>query len=217
MKKTWLFAFSILVAFGITFYTKNHRAKNLSAVNTDWKTYVKTSSSEISAHHTTHDEYLQAKILNPQEEEKKQDSSRSPSSISPFKGYMVRDNRVLMGEVNSKYEDSSQELPMSNKINPKWKDEMGHGLMRFQDENTKLLVKEELPIIRIQNGTGRFLEQVVVTYLMENGEQNSFKALVDSDTGMVIETWDRTIHEKLIHRRGGITLPSENESGIVAR
>ncbi|MBY0413329.1 MAG: hypothetical protein K2Q18_04155, partial [Bdellovibrionales bacterium] len=133
---------------------------------------------------------------------------------NPLKGFLVRKDRVLMGEIDQKYEDDDTPLKMLNKVNPNWKDVMGKSLMRFQPEDTKIMVKEELPVIKIQEGTGRFLQQVSITFLQKDGLKSSFRALVDSDTGSIVETWDRSIYEQVKRSRGELTLPSGNESGI---
>ena len=210
MKKKFLFILSILVAIGITGYIKDQRAKNIVHVKTKWKTFVKTSKSIVDSHGTTPEEFEAAKISKPKK-------NRSIASVNPYQGFMVRNNRIVMGELNEVYEDEDNELQMSNEINPEWKDSMGQELMRFQPKDTKLMVKEEVPVIKIVNGIGRYLEQVTVTYLLKNGNRNSFKALVDSDTGQVVETWDKTIHEHIRPKRGGLILPSINDSGIVTR
>ena len=211
MKKTFLFILSITVAFGITFYIKKH---NYSIANQDpeWKTFVKKGGNEVASHPTTNHEFETAKITNA-----KESNGRAPSSVkpvNPFKGFMVRKNRILTGEIDQKYEDESTELAMTNNLNPAWKEIMGNDLMRFQPEDTKLLVKEELPVIQIIDGKGRYLEQVIISYLTKDGGRSSFKALVDSDTGVIVETWDRTIGEKRA-QSSGMAFPAVNESGII--
>lgn len=215
MKKTILFILSITVAFGITFYIKKEQSKNIVAVKGQWKTFVKKKDSIINSHHTTPDEFVAAKI--PTDIPTPLKVERKVASVNPYQGFMVRNNRIIMGDLNKKYEDESNELQMINSVNPEWKDIMGNDLMRFQPADTKLMVKEEVPVIQITNGTGRFLEQVTVTYLQNNGNRSSFKALIDSETGSVVETWDRTIHEQIRKKRGGLILPSTNESGIITR
>ena len=221
MKKAFLFTLSFLVAFGITFYTKKTKFDSSMKTKPEWKTFVKKSHTEIVAYKTTNEEFKAAKI--PTQNQNSQDAlpkarpGRSIASVSPFKGFMVRNNRILMGDVDQKYEDENIKLRMVNEINPDWKDIMGQDLMRFQPEDTKLMVKEEVPVIKIKDGQGRFLEQVTITYLQKNGSRSSFKALVDSGTGSVVETWDRTIHEEIRRPREGIFLPSVNESGIVTK
>lgn len=217
MKKTLLFVLSITLAFGITYYIKRQDSHKLAQKTREWKTFVKKSENVIDNHRTTNEEFVAAKIVNPEEVKPDQRANRTVASVNPFKGFMVRHNRILMGEIDQKYEDESNDLKMVNSINPDWKEMMGEDLMRFQKEDTKLLVKEEVPVIRIEDGKGRFLEQVIVTYLLKNGDKNSFKALVDSDTGAIVETWDRSIHERIKKRRGGMTLPSVNESGIITK
>nr|BDT28209.1 hypothetical protein BHI3_16750 [Bacteriovorax sp. HI3] len=216
MKKTFLFVLSVSLAFGITFYIKRRESQTFANKSREWKTFVKKSDSEVASHNTTSDEFQAAKIVNP-DENKKERASRTVASVNPFKGFMVRQNRILMGDIDQKYEDEATELKMLNAINPDWKEIMGEDLMRFQPEDTKLMVKEEVPVIKIVDGKGRFLEQVIVTYLKKNGDKNSFKALVDSETGTIVETWDRTIHEQLGRRKGRMAFPSVNESGIVTK
>lgn len=215
MKKTILFILSITVAFGITFYIKKEQSRNMVQMKTQWKTFVKTTATEVDSHHTTQDEFQAAKIPMPAVPDKKQ--GRIVASVNPYKGFMVRNNRILTGEVSAKYEDENNDLQMVNSINPDWKDIMGHDLMRFQPTDTKLMVKEEVPVIKIVDGHGRYLEQVTITYLQKNGNRSSFKALVDSDTGSIVETWDRTVQEPIRKPRGGLFLPSVNESGIITR
>lgn len=214
MRKTFLFVLSVTLAFGITFYIKRQDTHKVAVKDREWKTFVK-KADEVSGHNTTNEEFEAAKIINPQN--KKDRAQRSIASINPFKGFMVRQNRILMGDIDQKYEDEGTELAMINRVNPDWKEVMGEDLMRFQPDTTKLMVKEEVPVIKIEDGKGRFLEQVIITYLKKNGDRNSFKALVDSDTGAIVETWDRSIHERLAKRRGGLTLPSVNESGIITK
>lgn len=214
MKKTVLFILSMTVAFGITFYIKKEQTKNVVLMKTQWKTFVKNQDAVIDSHRTTNEEFNAAKIPVPATAPK---ANRTIASVNPYKGFMVRNNRILTGDASQKYEDENTELQMVNSINPEWKDIMGNDLMRFQSADTKLMVKEEVPVIKIVDGHGRYLEQVTVTYLQKNGNRSSFKALVDSETGSVVETWDRTVHEHLRKPRGKLFLPSTNESGIITK
>ncbi len=130
----------------------------------------------------------------------------------------MREKRILTGEVDPKYEDSSTPLKMINEPKKNWKELMGHELMKFQVDGTKVMVKEEFSIIKITDDKGRYIEQVIVSYLVPNGKRNSFKAFVDSETGAVLETWDNTIHEPLFAKKQeGFILPTTNDSGIVAK
>jgi hypothetical protein len=120
--------------------------------------------------------------------------------------YKLKENRILIGDDADKYASSFKKLTMINTENPNWKTLLGNDLLRFQREDTKVIIKEELPIIKVMDGKGQYLEQVIITYLLNNGDRNSFRALVDSETGLVLETWDRTIHEKYKIKRKSASL-----------
>lgn len=212
MKKTLLFVLSITVAFGITLYIKKEQTHMASSDTHEWKTYVKKEGVKVVEHATTADEFLDAQISPPAK-----DRGRSIASINPMKGFMVRNNRILMGEIDSKFEDENVELPMANTVNPKWKELVGTTLMRFQPEDTKVLVKEEVPVIKIQEGKGWYLQQISVTYMQKDGFKKSFKALVDAETGMIESTWDKTLFESNKNMRGALTLPSNIDNGITAK
>lgn len=214
MKKTFLFLLSISVAFGITLFIKKERATNNVVKTEEWKTFIKKDNDVITTHATTAEEFHAAKIAAPVAKP----SARGPSSIKPMQGFMVRQGRILMGELDAKYEDDSTPLKLTNKINPKWKDIVGAELMKFQPEETKVLVKEELPVIKIEEQQGTLLEQISVTLMQKNGFNKSFRALVNSETGEFVSVWDRTIHEHSKDRsdnKGELTLPSVNESGLI--
>lgn len=219
MKKTWLFTISSLMALAIAFYSK--RSPSIYAHNPVWKTFEKISNHEIRAHKTTSNELAAARIPEVRRDianEKNHGTSESPSLHSKKHGYLYRGERVLIGDIQKdNYQDEQVELEMINWPNPNWKDLLGNELIRFHNENTKVMVKEEFPVIKIQNGKGRYLEQVIISYLFKNGNFNSYRALVDSESGIILETWDKTIHERISAKRAGIDLPLENNSGIITK
>lgn len=214
MKQTFTFIFSFLIAVGITIYSKNRQIVPMenSSKNT-WRTFSKNHLNEVYGHQTTTAEYKAANIPDPV---LKKENDRKPSSVAPSP-YLSRYNRKLMGNINGKYSDTDTELEMINVVSREWKEQMGIDLMRFQSEKTKIMVREDASLIKIENEKGRYVEQVTITFLMEGGITNSFKALVDSGSGRILETWDKSIHEKISQHREVIPLPDTNESGIVTR
>jgi len=189
MKKFWLFFFSLIVAFGITLYTKREKNRLLFVEHdSTWKTYVKKAPREIDSYKTTDEEMNKASVSD-------KTTSRVPANIAPQLKQNTRGKRVLIGDVLPEYTNPDYHLQMANSISEDWQDKMGKDLMRFQPEGTKVLVKDEMPVIKIQEGKGKFFEQVIITYLLSNGERNSFRALVDSETGLIDTTWDKTINE----------------------
>jgi hypothetical protein len=219
MKKFRLFVFSSMIAVALTFYSK--RAHLEYTVNSkDFKTFEKKSNQKAIGHQTTIDEFKEARISTPSRSiaEVKTDQDQTFLKKMPKdRLYKLKENRVLISDTdNLNNQDDQAELEMVNKINLEWKDILGNDLLRFQGEDTKVIVKEEYPLIKIQNVKGLYLEQVIITYLFKDGGISSFHALVDSETGFVTKTWDRTINEK-IKKGSGLTLPEQNNSGIIAR
>ncbi len=218
MKKFWLFLFSSLIALGIAYHSKKAPA-GFASSRPGWNTFVKKATRNISAHPSTKVELEQARIPSPRREIAQVKTEPAKGLTLPKDhAYQIRENRLLIGDIERHdYQDERTELVMINKINPDWKTILGNDLLRFQEEETKVMIKEEFPVIKVQNGKGLYMEQVVVTYVFKNGNFSSFHALVDSDTGFVTETWDRTVHEKVRPKRAEITLPEINNSGIIAR
>lgn len=228
MKKIWLFAISTFIALTIALYSK--KSPSLYAYKTGpvWKTFEKRSNQEISGHKTTSTELAAARIpvikreiaqiTDPKVSSVNLLNDQSQGQNLRVTAFLYREERVLIGDIQKNdYQDEDVELEMINKPNHNWKEILGSDLIRFQNEETKVMIKEEFPVIKIQNGRGQYLEQVIVTYLFKNGNLNSYRALIDSESGMVIETWDKTVHEKVRAERAGLSLPLENESGIITR
>lgn len=220
LRKTILFILSITVACGITFYIKKNQSEKFVDIKPQWKTYSIGKEDKVVSYNTTKEEFLEARIPAPPDlhDIKKE---RAPAAIKKFEGKLIREKRVLTGDVNKDLEDEDTELQMHNAVNPEWKDNLGKNLIIGQAENTKVLIVEETPVIEVRDGKGRYMEEVIITFLKENGQRSSYRAMVDSSSGEVLDTWDRTIHEQLIKKRGGISPPSDNSfgnaSGIITR
>lgn len=221
MKKYWLFTFSVLLAFTILIYSKKNLPRLSLKDDVHWKTFVKNPSAEISAHKTTSLELIDARIPSPKRtiaSETNTEHKQTPEIANLPENYLTREQRVLIGDIQQRnYQDDSTELEMRNTPNSNWKDLLGSDLLRFQEPETKVLIKEEFPIIKVAGGKGVYLEQVIISYVFKNGGTSSFHALIDSETGVVVETWDKTIHENLKDHRAGIPLPVFDNSGITTR
>lgn len=221
MKKSWLFLFSSFIAFSIAIYSQRSAYNYANKTNPAWKTFVRNSKLEIMGHKATGLELEVARIPSPRRSIASDDESANQlqqEKIIKDNHFLLRENRVLIGDIHkANYQDDATELEMLNKFNPTWKESLGHDLLRFQNEETKVMIKEEFSIIQIQNGKGKYAEQVIVTYVLKNGSISSYRALIDSETGSIIDTWDKTIHENYRSKRANLSLPSDQTSGIKAR
>ena len=130
MKKSSLFFISLLVAVIIT-YSKRPPAPVTPDIDiTVWNTFQKKSANKIIKYATTNEEL------------KKSHLDRKIASAQPLPGnlFPLREDRMLVGENFEKYKDESIPLPMKNTINPEWKEALGNDLLRFQEENTKIII-----------------------------------------------------------------------------
>lgn len=203
MKKNILFTFSFFIAVIIFIAVKNNENK-IVVTDKSYKTFVKNPNRSIASYPTTKDELKNALIDNSKPDQKEKIEQAREQLL--LKKYKLRENRILIGDNAESYTSRLTKLPMINSINKDWKTLLGNDLLRFQSEDTKVLIKEELPVIKVIDGKGQYLQQVVITYLLKNGDRNSYRALVDSESGLVLETWDRTIHEKYKIKRKSASL-----------
>lgn len=195
MKKTALFILSFLIAIGIYTYNKFQNNNILQLHKNHYQTFIKTPERKIASHVSTNEELNKAK-LNVKDSTERLKFEKDRIDLLT-KNYHIRENRLLMGDNTQKYANEFTPLEMHNSINADWKNLLGNDLLRFQEPETKVIIREELPVIKIFDNHALYLEQVVITYILKDGTKNSYRALVDSESGLVLETWDRTIHENL--------------------
>ncbi len=119
-------------------------------------------------------------------------SLRMKPAKSEGSNQYTRENRLLMGDDVERFSDSNVYLPTLNKPSKDWKEKLGHELLRFQGEGVKVALAHEQSYIEIVRGKGRYVELVVVNYINPTGGNRAYRALADSETGAIIDTWDRT-------------------------
>jgi hypothetical protein len=208
MKKSSLFFVALSLAVLIAYTKRPNTPKMAIKPAGQWKTFEKKTlgnQDKIIAHTSTEQELAKGNL------------NRKIASATPpeEKLYLLREERVLTGDNIDKYKDESVNLPMVNKLNPEWKEALGNELLRFQKNDTKIIIKDELQLIKIKEDKGQYMEQVVITYFLKNGDQNSFHALINSETGNIVDTWDRTIHER--YRRRPARLEPSSTNNIIGR
>lgn len=197
MKKYSLITFSFLIAISIFMLLKMPKEKKLISKINEYQTFFKTPSREIASYKSTPEDLKKAQLLD--------SSKKSRESDTDFlKNIPQREGRLLIGDNINTYKNAFLKLEMINGHKKNWKEMLGSDLLRFHGPDTKLIVKEEYPIIKVFGDKGKYFEQVVVTYLHKNGDRGSFRALVNSETGLVEETWDRTIHEKAFKKKNNL-------------
>ena len=198
LKRFAIFSFCLFLGLGAFVFFFNKEAPKTThqppQSPKDWMTFEK-QKKEITKHPSTKREL---KAIN---KEKKEKEERKPAA-KPINDHRVkRFGRVLLGPDSPQYKDLKKELIISNKVNPNWQESLGNELLRFQEESTKVIVKDLGSFIQTRGGKGLFVNKVYISYLLDNGARSSFNALVNSETGKMIHTWNKTRQMKQIFQR----------------
>lgn len=149
-------------------------------------------------------------IINPSEERKspvvvkkakpQPKIKRAPASIKPEKAAKkpasvpIPPSREVVGEPIM----NTATLKKSNKVSEDWKEKYTKNFLRMLPKDQALKdfkIKVKKSLLKVKNNVGRNMEHIVVSYKKPNGYPFSFEALVDSETGAVIQTWNKTRYE----------------------
>jgi hypothetical protein len=104
-----------------------------------------------------------------------------------FRGRLVSNNG---NEVDTK------KLVIKNKFNPNWDKVFTKRINKnFFEEKIQLEVKHQQSLVYVRFGEGTLAEKVHVTITREDGRYSSYTALVNSENGMIINTWNPIRYE----------------------
>ena len=89
------------------------------------------------------------------------------------------------------------DITLVNKVDKNWKEKYQKNFLRMTSKEKVKGFKIELKksMVQVKNNIGRNLEHVVVSYIKPNGQPFSFEALIDSETGRIVQTWNKTRYE----------------------
>lgn len=178
---------SFIFALFIANYVKIRNEEAIMAEN-QWHTYEKSKHLKVKKHVTSNKELENINIPAASSEKPKNYVEQKIVKASS-------DTRKVLGVIDEDF--NIKDLNFSNEISPDWKDTLAENLIRLHAEDTKVLIKKNKSYLKVQHTTGTYVEEVLITYIKNNKQLSSFKALVDSGTGKILETWDQTINEKL--------------------
>jgi hypothetical protein len=146
-----------------------------------------------------------------------QNSESSNSSHSPLppnlesktdnKIIEVKDRKVLglsPAVDNIKVED----LKIANEVSEDWQEGVEKAL-RAQGGNSlsEINIKKTDSFIWAHEGVALNVESVMITLKNQNGEERKFRAMVDSETGKILRTWDHPVIDPMNPRENrGISI-----------
>lgn len=83
-----------------------------------------------------------------------------------------------------------------NKPSPEWKNLLELSLKTQGGENLKeIKIEREKSLIWMKDNQALMVESVLVSLTNQQDTHSSFRALVDSQTGKILESWDRTLFD----------------------
>ena len=136
------------------------------------------------------------KQANQQTKKNKQYHNRKPASIK-INPDQTQSSQPQQRKIIGNQKNSYQNLKFTNQVNQNGKALYTKNLTRMLKEDIagdlKIQVKES--IIKVKKQTARNLEHVIVSYTKKNGESFSYEALIDSETGTPIKSWNQTRYE----------------------
>ena len=124
------------------------------------------------------------------------------------KNIILKKNKKIIPKVNKEKNIFNQgdkafdknKYQFSNKKNEEWELELRNRLLDSLDNKPELTIKREKSLIKILKDKARYIEQAQIIIDHEDGRQDSFRALIDSESGRIIRSWDRTIHENFLKK-----------------
>lgn len=149
----------------------------------DWVTYKKDKDS-ISSYKTG-----QAEII-----ENNLGHTFQNSNPASTKSHKINGRRVVGQSLANK-----KRIFLKNKISTSWINKLGFNLLKYQFDDTYAFIKPKESLIKIKGRTAKYIEHVTVTYKLPSGQKSSFDAMVDSQTGEIINTWGKSIQENYGH------------------
>jgi hypothetical protein len=98
---------------------------------------------------------------------------------------------------------SPASLGYVNSPSPDWQDRLEASLKAQGGQNLKTVtIKSEKSFVWDREENPLFVQSVVVTLVNQQEAQSSFRAIVDAQTGKILETWDQTISDPADVRGG---------------
>lgn len=105
-----------------------------------------------------------------------------------------KNGRKVVGLSPDASKAAIEQVEPINTVSPKWQEGLESTLKDLGGESlAKIDINKMDSFIWSQDGIALNVESVKVTLTDEAGETTSFKAMVDSETGKILQTWDQPV------------------------
>lgn len=93
-----------------------------------------------------------------------------------------------------------------NTPSPDWEKRLETSLKEQSGNSLKTIkIQKESSMVWVKDGNPLLVQSVIITLTSQKAAESSFRAMVDSQTGKVLESWDRTISDPA-NVRGGFRI-----------
>ena len=138
--------------------------------------------------------------VKPKEKEisKKVSKKKNPLIKDKKKDTLNNDYKGFINQKNKKF--NKDKYHFSNKKNEYWEKELRNRILDSLDDKPELTINKERSLIKISKNKAMYIEQAQIIINHDDGRQDSFRALIDPESGKIIRSWDRTIHENFFKK-----------------
>lgn len=108
----------------------------------------------------------------------------------------VKDGRKVLGLPQKDRKKALKALKTVNIISSDWQEKLEENLKAQGGDGIKDIKVQKVESLIMNHQSGAiYTESVVVTLKNEKGEVSKFRAMIDSGSGKILETWDRPISD----------------------
>jgi hypothetical protein len=180
MKKLkYITIFTVTLTIALVVYKYKTEEKDIQ--KSSWQTYEKVGP-KITTHGSTEQEMRKSRVNT--------SKKRTPASISK-----IKKGRTMTGSLHKEYDKAKASF--LNKPADDWKEKFVKSKFVVFGDETKILIKHKDSIIQVNKKGAMYLEKVVVSIQRDNEPPMSYEALINSETGQQIKSWNRTKHENV--------------------
>lgn len=127
--------------------------------------------------------------------ERKRDLASIPKKEPKLKKKLttpVKENRHYIGS----FKDIN-EISFSNQTSSDWEDKYKKRFKKslYGKEIKNFKIEKKRSVVRVRKNVGTNLEHVVVSFTRPDGNPFSFEAYINSETGQLVKSWNKTRYE----------------------
>lgn len=120
----------------------------------------------------------------------------SPTTINKDLDQIQINGKKVIGLSSGKEKEELESIKIGNQDSSEWRENLEETLRKQSDHSLKnITFKTVDSFVWAHEGVVLFVESLIVTITNENNENTTFRVLVDSQTGKILQNWDRPVYD----------------------